>query len=235
MSSDRSGTGGLPSQHGIVGELVRNDEGKLVSAWGKGSPVSVIAGLGDDLDEALDQQPLIGLAGSEPEDRGLIGGNWYVNVDRDVVSLSKNPGRDAPTILKRGFGRDDVPDLLGVALEGDPETMDRDLAGIVEAADRASGGRYVIAVAGTGSLAVAKQTSLPADEVVRRIDAEIPETTDIVEAAGASGLYLDQNALVETELTEDAAIDALQELRAGGEPVVVDSFASVAVSFAKYC
>jgi hypothetical protein len=93
----------------------------------------------------------------------------------------------------------------------------------------------VIAVAGTGSLAVAKQTSLPADEVVRRIDAEIPGTTNIIEAAGASGLYLDQNALIETELTEDAAIDALQELRAGGEPVVVDSFASVAVSFAKYC
>jgi hypothetical protein len=229
------GTGGLPSQHGIVGELVRNDEGKLVSAWAKGSPVSVIAGLGDDLDEALDQEPLIGLAGSEPEDRGLIGGNWYVNVDRDVVSLSKNPGRDAPTILKRGFGSDDVPDLLGVALEGDPDTMDRDLAAIVEAVDRTSGGRYVIAVAGTGSLAVTKQTSLPADEVVRRIDADIPETTNIIEAAGASGLYLDQPALIETELTEDAAIDALQGLRAGGEPVVVDSFASVAVSFAKYC
>ncbi|MDQ4143108.1 MAG: hypothetical protein M3198_05060, partial [Actinomycetota bacterium] len=33
------GTGGLPHQHGMVGTLVRNDEGDVVRAWGARSPV----------------------------------------------------------------------------------------------------------------------------------------------------------------------------------------------------
>jgi hypothetical protein len=60
------GTGGLPSQHGITGTLVRNDRGKVVRAWGPGAPPSIIATLPDDLDEAEGQRPLIGIVETDP-------------------------------------------------------------------------------------------------------------------------------------------------------------------------
>jgi hypothetical protein len=229
------GTGGLPRQHGIVGELVRNDEGKLVRAWSKDSPVSVIATLGDDLDEALNQRPKIGLAGSEEEDRGLIGGNWYVDVDRDLVSLQNDPGRAAVRMLRRGFGQDEVADLLGVALEGDPHEMDEDLTSVIDAVAEASGDRYVVAIAGTGSLSLSPGDYVAAERVVRKVESGLPGDQAVVEAAGASGLFLDQDALVDTGLSEDAAIDALKDAKLGGSSLVVDSFPSIAVSFSKYC
>jgi hypothetical protein len=47
------GTGGSPSQHGITGEFVRTDEGRLVRAFANEAEPPVIATLADDLDEEL--------------------------------------------------------------------------------------------------------------------------------------------------------------------------------------
>ena len=58
------GTGGSPSQHGITGEFVRTGEGRLVRAFSNEAETPVIATLADDLDEELEQRPLIGLVGS---------------------------------------------------------------------------------------------------------------------------------------------------------------------------
>jgi hypothetical protein len=229
------GTGGLPRQHGIVGQFVRNDEGELVRAWSKDSPVSVIATLGDDLDETLNQRPEIGLAGSDTEDRGLIGGNWYVDVDRDHVALQDDPGRAAVRMLQRGFGKDDVADLLGIALRGDPGEMDEDVSAVIDAADQVSNGRFVVAIAGTGSLWLSGENYIAAERMVRTVESSVPGDQDIIEAAGASGLFLDQKALVETGLSEDAAIKTLEGMKMGGSQLVVDSFPSIAVSFSKYC
>jgi hypothetical protein len=229
------GTGGLPSQHGMVGSLVRNDDGELVPAWGKGSPVSVIAALGDDLDELLQQKPLIGVAGTEVSDQGLIGGNWYVDVDRDEVSISDDPVAAAREILAKGFGQDEVPDLLGVALEGSPGSMDSDIADLIDAADEASGGRYVAALAGTGSPHPSPADGVTMDQVVREIEREIAGPTSLIETPASGGLFLDQNALVETGLAEDAVIGPLKEITDSGDPLIVDAFPAIAVSFSKYC
>src|SRR5262249_54506035 len=71
------GTGGLPSQHGITGALIRNDNGKVVRAFGPGSPQPVIATLGDDLDQATGGAAKIGLVETAVGDAGLTGDAWY--------------------------------------------------------------------------------------------------------------------------------------------------------------
>ena len=114
------GTGGLPLQHGITGSYVRNDDGDVVRAWGDGAPLSVIATLPDDLDEKTGQRAMIGLVATDETDRGLIGGNWYPNHDRDPVTVANGSGSvtAASEILAQGFGRDQIPDVLGVVLSG---------------------------------------------------------------------------------------------------------------------
>jgi hypothetical protein len=228
------GTGGLPSQHGMTGEIVRNDDGDLVRAWGQGSPVSVIAALGDDLDELMGQEPLIGLAGSQIFDRGLIGGDWYVDVDRDTVRMTDDPAAAVSEMLERGFGDDEVPDLLGVALDGSRPKADGELRGVLEAAAAASGDRYLAAIAGTGAMD-APAPSVPARRIVREVEESVPGPTRVIEAAGAGGLFLDQDGLVDTGLSEDAVIGPLKEISDGGDPLIVDAFPAIAVSFSKYC
>ena len=114
------GTGGLPSQHGITGSYVRNDDGDVVRAWGDGAPLSVIATLPADLDEKTGQRSMVGLVATDGTDRGLVGGNWYPHHDRDAVTVASGPGSVAAAsdILAQGFGRDDIPDILGLVLAG---------------------------------------------------------------------------------------------------------------------
>ena len=65
------GTGGLPSQHGITGTLVRDAHGVAVRAWSAEAPTSIIATLPDDWDHATAQRSRIGLVASDEVDRGL--------------------------------------------------------------------------------------------------------------------------------------------------------------------
>ena len=46
------GTGGLPFQHGITGNLIRDKDGVAVPAWSASVPTSIIATLADDWDHA---------------------------------------------------------------------------------------------------------------------------------------------------------------------------------------
>ena len=71
------GTGGLPTQHGITGTIIRGDDGDVAPAWGAGAPGSVIATLADDLDRDTDQRALIAGVLSSRSDRGIIGDGWY--------------------------------------------------------------------------------------------------------------------------------------------------------------
>ncbi|MGH2696919.1 MAG: hypothetical protein ACRDIW_08000, partial [Actinomycetota bacterium] len=82
----------------------------------------------DDLDELRDQAPRIGLVGTAEWDRGLIGGTWYLENDRDDVILEPRPARQvdaAAELVATGYGRDDVPDLLAVAMEVLPRSSTR--------------------------------------------------------------------------------------------------------------
>jgi hypothetical protein len=230
------GTGGLPRDHGITGSLVRNDVGEVVEPWGPRAPFSVIAALGDDLDERLGQQPRIGVVGGRATDRGLIGGNWYVQHDRDDVAFPsrlKDQVRAAQGLLDSGYGRDEVPDLLAVAVEGRIEDLDQALGRLVEAADRAADGRALVVVTATGSAATGSGT-VPAG----RVETDIERTleVDAVEATAVGGVFVDQDVLAETGLSVDRVVSAMREIRSrDGTPVLADVFPSIAVTFARYC
>jgi hypothetical protein len=220
------GTGGLPYQHGITGALIRNDVGKLVPAWGGGAPVSVIATLADDLDELRDQDPLIGLVATSPQDRGLIAGNWYVDNDRDHIRTGRSPTRAVAAIselMDEGFGDDEVPDLLAVTLAGPPSEVDRALGAIERFGDNARSGAAVV-VTGTGPIPSDN------DDVVKDVEDSIQGSTNMIEGSVAGGFFVDQAALTETGKSEDEVIEAIKSTGA-----FQDAFAAITVSFARYC
>ena len=230
------GTGGLPSQHGITGTLVRNEDGAVTAAWGPEAPFSVIAGLGDDLDELRRQEPRIGLVAADATDRGLIGGDWYVGGDRDDVVLEAEPLRavgEAERLLESGYGTDDVPDLLGVVLEGPASRLDEAVGALSDAAERASGGTALVVVTATGSGARSGPV-LFGDDVERSLEEAVG--SDVVEAVVPGGFFLDQAALTEQGLTDDEVVRALRRLRSpDGGGLFEDAFPAIAVTFARYC
>jgi len=237
------GTGGLPSQHGITGALVRNDHGRVVRAWGPGAPFSVIATLPDDLDQAMDQRPLIGLVASDEADRGIIGGNWYIGHDRDtmVVATGGSAVPAAEQLLAEGFGRDAVPDILAVVLDGSVGSIDRRTQELVAAAERAAGGSVAVAIAGTGGGSGTDAGSTDGDrirvpDIVSQVDAGVPGDPNVVAGAVSGGLFLDQGALAKEGISGDAVVQATMGVTTpDGTRVFEDAFQGFAVSFGKYC
>ena len=228
------GTGGLPYQHGMIASRIRTDEGHLAPAWGRRSPVSVIAALGDDLDGQLDQRPLIGVAGTEAGDRGLIGGNWYVDADRDRVILGRDAARAAERLLARGFGADRTPDLLAVALEGTTGEMDVDLRGLIAVATRRARGSATVVVVGTGS--PARRGSVPEAGIVEAIEAELPGPAPVIASPSAGGFFLDQRTVSREHIAQDEILDAMRATRSpSGDRLFADLFSGFAISFARYC
>lgn len=228
------GTGGLPSEHGITGTLLRNEEGQLVEAWGPEAPFSVIATLGDDLDEQGEQEPLIGVVASGAVDRGLIGGNWYLDNDRDDFGTAGGHQLEMTDILlERGYGADEVTDLLAVVLDEGVPGSDGVLDELVELARRAAGDDLTVVVAGTGSPPRAGEP-VGAASVEAHIETRVG--ADVVEATAVGGIFLDQEAMAESGLTRDAVLRALIDMEASGDgPLFADAFSSVAVSLARYC
>ncbi len=233
------GTGGLPSQHGITGTLLRNDKGRLVRAWGPQSPLSVIATLADDLDQAMEQRPKIGLVAPDTADRGIIGGNWYLKHDRDAVVIARGWGavHAARRMVATGFGRDENPDILAVVLDGTIRSMDARTRAIVSAAARASGGSLVVAVAGTGEARPATPPLAAAiSRLVSQVDAAAAHGARLVSGVVPGGLFLDQSELARLGISGDAAVQALLQVTDGrGRHIMDDSFQGFAVSFARYC
>ncbi len=233
------GTGGLPFQHGITGTLLRNDKGRLVRAWGPHSPLSVIATLADDLDQAMKQRPKIGLVAPNTADRGIIGGNWYLKHDRDAVVIARGRGavHAARRMLATGFGHDEIPDILAVVLEGTIRSMDARTRAIVSAAVRASGGSLVVAVAGTGEARPAARSQEAAiSRLVSDVDSAAAHGARLVSGVVPGGLFLDQRELAKLGVSGDAAVQALMQVTDGrGRRIMDDSFQGFAVSFARYC
>jgi hypothetical protein len=231
------GTGGLPYQHGITSRAVLNDEGELVRAWGKDAPVSVIASLADDWDDATDQEARVGLVATDETDRGVIGGDWYVDSDTDRVSIV-DQSRVLDTALaelERGYGKDDVADIVAIVDEGPISRMDSNLQRIVDAARRASDDRLSVVVTATGSTAT-PGNAVPASDVTEDVEDAIPGEDGVVLSAAPGGLYLDQETLAAEKIPDDEVIAALEEVRSDGGTQLFDQvFPALAVSFARYC
>src|SRR5262245_23341425 len=230
------GTGGLPSQHGITGAFVRNDQGVVVPAFGSGSPVQVIATLADDLDET-DPSTLVGLVAPDQSDRGLVGGGWYP--DEDPVDTVIGDAAAAPLAvqahLDTGYGADHVPDVLGVVLDGPVDRIDASTRRIVHEAQRSTSGSTLVVVAGTGSWEQ-DRLAVPDRELVDAVEDAVPGDADAVEATVPGGVFLDQTVLRDEQVTGQVAVDAMLSVTAPeGERMLADAFQGFAVSFARYC
>lgn len=228
------GTGGLPSQHGITGTVLRNDAGDLVEAWGPEAPVSVIAALGDDLDELTSQRARVGLVADARSDRGLIGKDWYVDTDRDEFALAPptRTGRSVERFLDEGFGDDETPDLLGVSLSGSVPSMDRATGDIIDIVESMVPGALFVVTA-TGSPAV--ETDLAGQDIRHEVGASLGND-DVIAATAPGGLFLDQEVVAEDEISDDEITEALSQVADDqGRKVFADVFPAIAVSFGRYC
>jgi hypothetical protein len=250
------GTGGLPSRHGVTGSILRGDEvldgsgsgrdaaGKVVRAWGRRPFSTVIATLGDHLDERLKQKPIIGLVGTDPIDRGLIGGDWYVDVDREAVAILDRTAsvRDQveaarDLLTEESFGRDEITDLAGVVLAGPVAELDAALKPLVELANRVSRGSAAVVITATGvSDSGQAAKAMDASSLRRRLERSIPASRPLIEALVPGGLYLDQDALARLKLSDDVVLSELLALRSpSGERVMADAFPAIAITFGRYC
>jgi hypothetical protein len=233
------GTGGLPSDHGVTGLYLRNDAtGRVARAWGDGAPPSVISTVGDDLDQARGGAPLIGVVGTDPSDRGVIGGRWYGGRDDDAAAFVEPPVQvDAVRdLLADGFGGDDEPDLLAVVMRDSLSRMDERLRRIVRAAERATRGDVAIVVAGTGSTPTDAGDAVPLTRVLDPVESAVPGEARAVESVVPGGLFLDQDVLAQANVTSNVAVAALRgETGPDGRPLMADAFPSFAISFGKYC
>ena len=139
-------------------------------------------------------------------------------------------------LLADGFGADDETDLLAVVMRDSISRMDEELRRIVRAAERATRGDLAIVVAGTGSTANDAGDALPLTRVLGPVESAIPGEASALEAVVAGGMFLDQDALAQANVTSNAAVAALRGVTApGGGPLMADAFPSFAISFGKYC
>lgn len=237
------GTGGLPYQHGMTGALVRNEKGRVVPAWGSSSPTNVIATLGDDLDERLRQEPLIGLVGTNVMDRGLVGGDWYPGSDQDPVDLlhrtatTREQTSAALRMLRRDpFGKDATPDLLAVALSGSVSTLDANLSRLITAAEEVAGRSAAVVVTATGDSGPSTGRSIAASRLERSINEGLPMKGDVVEATGIGGLFVDQRELARARMSEDRVLRPLLTAEGPqGARLMADAFPAIAVSLSRFC
>jgi len=230
------GTGGLPSQHGITGSFVRNGEGAVVQAYAPHSPVQIIATLADDLDHA-NPSTLVGLVADDERDRGIVGGDWYPGEDPvdSVIGDSATAPLSVEVHLTTGYGADDVPDVIGVVLNGRVRSMDRWTREIVTEAERATSGFTLVVVAGTGSSETDRLAVLDKG-LVDAVEEAVPGDAPAVAATVPGGLFLDQAVLREEQVTGQVAVDALLSASGpSGERMLADAFQGFAVSFARYC
>jgi hypothetical protein len=251
------GTGGLPSQHGITGTLLREDligydspkeaddfGGRVVRAGTNEAPTSVIASLGDHLDQKRRQQPVIGLVGTDPIDRGLIGGNWYPNGDQDTsvildpASSVEEQGDAARSLLsQKGFGRDDITDLAGVVLTGPVAEVDAALGRLVRTARAVSRGSVAVVVTATGESGSGdSETVVDARVLGERLEREVGAPKPVIEALVPGGLYLNQRTLTRLKVSDDVVLRELLRMRSGnGDRLMADAFPAIAITFGRYC
>jgi hypothetical protein len=230
------GTGAIPSQHGITGSFVRNDRGEVVPAYSAGAPVQIVATLPDDLEEA-DPRTLVAVVGTDPSDRSLVGGGWYPDEDPvDVVTSDRAAAVDAVrSRLDASFGADEVTDVIGVALQGSVRALDRQTRQIVAAARNATGDSVLVVVAGTGARE-RRSNAVADDAIVSAVEDAVPGEAQAVAAMVPGGIFLDQQALTDAQVTGQVAVDALLSVTSpDGQEMMADAFQGFAVSFARYC
>jgi hypothetical protein len=230
------GSGGTPSQHGITGALIRDRQGRLVRAWGRRSPGSVIAMLADDMSMLSDGAARIGLVTGSPDHQGLIGRDWYVSgnsPDLEIVpdASPEKLARRAEVLLDSGYGADDVTDLLAVSMSGPQRALESATTRLMNAAKKTAPGRVLYSLV---ALPERASSTLLATDVAAEIERDID--APVIEATGAGGFFTDQAVLAEEHIGEDVILSAMSRVRApDGERLFADRFTGVAIRFERYC
>jgi hypothetical protein len=200
--------------------------------------------LGDHLDHKFDQEPVVGLVGTDQVDRGLIGWDWYLEGDRDPISLLggdaavKAQADAAIRLLEReGFGDDEVTDLAGIVLSGELSELDAGLSRVVEKARAVSDDSVVVVVTATGRSAAPESASvIEAGDLRDRLERAISARKPVIEAVVPGGLYLDQREVARLELSDDVVLSELLRMKGEGQgALMADAFPGVAVTFGRYC
>src|SRR4051794_12648384 len=214
------GTGGRPSQHGIPGAVLRNENGNVVAAFGRRAPQPVIATLGDDLDRATAGTTKIGLVSTAVGDVGLTGDAWYGTgpVRDHTVSAGPDITDAVRTFLANGWGADATPDLLAVALDRSQADDANQVAAILDEVLRTVPDATAV-VTGTGTAHASGNATVP-----------VPAGADVA----PGGVFLDRSDGATTSAQD--VVDALKaDTAPDGSPLFADAFASYAVRFGRYC
>jgi hypothetical protein len=226
------GAGGPPSQHGITGDLIRDEQSRVVAPWSPGATTAVIAALPDDLVHK-DPATKVGAVLPTRLDQGIVGGTWWETGDvADVTLERRHPGRAVDSMLADGFGADDTPDVLAVVVGGPASAFAQALRTIVPSV-RAAVPATTVVVTATGVRS--GQNALTASAVVDHVNANVRSSGPIVEAAVPGGLFLDQDVLAADGLSSGAVVAPMLGMTDGGRKVFADAFPGFAVSFARYC
>ena len=226
------GAGGLPSQHGITGDLIRDEDSNIVAPWSPGATTAVIAALPDDL---VHRRPDTKVGAVLPAriDQGIVGGTWWETGDVADVTLSRHdPGPAIDAMLADGFGADATPDVLAVVVGGHASAFADAIRTIVPAVRSAVPATTVVVTA-TG--ARSPDGTLSGADVAQHVNANVRSSGPIVEAAVPGGLFLDQDVLAADGLSSGAVVGPMLGMTEGGRKVFTDAFPGFAVSFARYC
>lgn len=231
------GTGGLPMEHGVTGATLRDDRGDPVPAWSERAPTSVIATLGDDLDEATAGGSRIGIVADAATDRGLIGGTWYLTAgdedDDDVVVVRRDVVREVERLLDDGYGGGGAPDLLGVTLGGPAQRAEARTRAIVGSVFAAVPEATVV-VTTTGAGGNASAEVIPSPRFASAVEAAIG--APVVAEVTTGGIFLDAEVVTAQGLSTQRIVEAMSAVRTdAGTPLLADAFPAFAVSFGRYC
>ena len=183
----------------------------------------------DDWDHAQNQRARIGLIAPDPTDRGLVGGTWYLDHDRDDVVFGRHdPVRAVGRLLRSGYGVDGTTDILGVVLAG--SDADAQTRAIVEAVRNAVPDATFVVTA-SGRTARADGTGAA---VGRMVDRTIG--SPVVAAVVPGGLFLDQAVMAANDITSDDVVRAMDAMTApDGTQLFADAYPGFAISFSRYC
>jgi hypothetical protein len=177
------------------------------------------------------------LVAASRSDRGLVDGTWYIENDRDDITIHEGArpagiAREVVGLLKEGYGDDAVPDLMAITLGGGVEQIDAALDRILSSARAAAGGEVAVAVTATGISVDSPE--LTDREIADAIVADVG--APVIEATTPGGFFLDQEVLAETGITEDRILRAVGAVRNAAETrVFEDVFTAIAVTFERYC
>jgi hypothetical protein len=181
----------------------------------------VIAALGDDLDRTTGGATKIGLVSTAVGDAGLTGDAWYGTGpvrDRSVSGVA-NPAAAVRGFLSQGWGTDETPDLLAVALHGSAGSDRNAVASMLHEVFHAVPDATVV-VTGTGHAHAGKIATVP--------------TPTGIDTVVGGGVFLERSEGATTS-AQDIVVALKADTAPDGSPLFDDAFASYAVRFGRYC